>query len=96
MKRVRGVWVIPCSSCGFMMEDASSLDEDGAAPSRGALMMCIACGALHLVDESDVIGLYMREPSADEYRRALGDPRVIRMLEVRAMLQRRAGGDWSP
>lgn len=94
--RVNGLHVTPCHTCGFIIEGAQALDETRPAPSRGSLMICIACGALSVVDESPALGLYMRAPTAVEHGRALADPDVVRVLAARAIIQRRAGEDWNP
>lgn len=86
----------PCHACGFLASDLELIEElnrrGGAPPSKGSLMVCIACGALSLVDESS-LGLYMRELTPEEGRRALADPRVVRVLTARAIVASRRGNE---
>lgn len=88
----------PCHGCGFVIEDMTEMTGGTRKPSIGSLMICIACGAISIVDDG-ALGLYMRPPTPDEHRRALADADVVRALSARAMLQRRtveAGEPWPP
>jgi len=86
----------PCHACGFIIEGAGDVEDAGHTPSPGSLMICIACGALTVVDGSTALGLYMRPPTPDEHRRALTDARVVRALAARAILEARSGDQWDP
>ena len=90
-----GFVLTPCYACGFIVENMSAVDERRGPPSPGSLMICIACGAISILDEGS-IGLFMRPPTPDEHRRALADPVVVRTLAARAILERRAGSEWEP
>lgn len=84
-----------CTACGYAPDAVSPSDEDSGDRVRpGALLVCIGCGALSIVDGSEAVGLYLRDLTADEHRRALADPRVVQVLEARAVVARRAGPDW--
>jgi hypothetical protein len=95
-RRVGGLLLTPCHACGFIIEGARDIEETRAAPSAGSLMICLACGALSMVDQSATLGLYMRPLTPDEHRRALSDGRVVRALSARAIAQARAGDAWDP
>lgn len=90
-----GFLLTPCHTCGFIVEDLTELTDGDRVPSVGSLMICLACGALSIVDEG-ALGLFLRPPTPDEHRRALADSRVVRALAARAIVQRRAGDDWNP
>jgi len=89
---MNGLTMTPCPGCGYVPEEWT-LAEDlkrREAPGKGALMVCIACGALQLVDEGS-IGLYLRELTPQEHQTALADPRVMKVLAARAIVARRRG-----
>lgn len=85
----------PCHSCGYLQDGISPAHDEGPEhPDVGALVVCIACGALAIVAGSEGVGLYVRPLTPVEHRQALADADVIRVLTARAVLQARAGGDW--
>ena len=71
-----------CTGCGELVNDATSVDKDGAAPGGGDVTICIFCGHVMIYNDD----LSMREPTGDEMRELFNDPRIVEASRMRAQV----------
>lgn len=93
-RTARRLQVRACWRCGYDPDAVSPAWDQDAEPNPGALLVCIACGAMSLVDGTEALGLYLRHLTPEEHQRAMADPRVVHLLEARAVVAHRNRDQW--
>lgn len=82
-KAARRIHLPPCWSCGYVQDAISAADGGPPNPDRGSIVLCLACGALAVVDRGTFGRLYVRPMNPDEHDDAMRNPLVLRALTAR-------------
>ena len=64
-----------CLNCGKVLDAADRLDDDGAGPERGSIIVCLYCSHVMEWDGEKLV------PLSEEAMRAIaGDPEFLELL----------------
>lgn len=69
----------PCTRCGYAVDSVTPA-EGQERPHKDAVVICIGCGYVLVIDESPNLGLFVRPPTTEEAQGIYADPAVTRAL----------------